>query len=84
MWRRFTSMSWMAKQKLIAFGAISALILVTILSLTTLNTVGIHGSLYKEIIEANDYRADILPPPNFIVYAALYAKDACKKLQQAN
>jgi methyl-accepting chemotaxis protein len=81
MWRRFTSMSWMAKQKLIAFGAISALILVTILSLTTLNTVGIHGSLYKEIIEANDYRADILPPPDFIVYAALYAKDACQKLQ---
>jgi methyl-accepting chemotaxis protein len=84
MWRRFTSMSWMAKQKLIAFGAIGALILVTILSLTTLNTVGIHGSLYKEIIEANDYRADILPPPNFIVYAALYAKDACQKLQAGN
>ena len=77
-------MSWMTKQKLIAFGAIGALILVAILSLTTLNTVGIHGALYKEIIEANDYRADILPPPDFIVYAALYAKDACQKLQAGN
>ena len=82
MWRRLTSMSWIAKQKLIAFGAVGALALVAILSLTTLNTVGIHGSLYQEIREANDYRADILPPPNYIVYAAFYAESACVHLQR--
>lgn len=72
----FSQMSWTAKQTLIASVSVVGLLIVSILALSTLKTVQIDGPLYDEIRLAQDLRADILPPPHYLVEAMLYVDEA--------
>jgi hypothetical protein len=47
--------------------ALLAMAITFIIALSTINTVKIGGDNYKEIIKFNDLRADILPPPAYII-----------------
>ncbi|MCS7209333.1 MAG: methyl-accepting chemotaxis protein, partial [Fimbriimonadales bacterium] len=73
----FSRLSWTAKQTLIALIALTGLIVVSLMAIGTKRTVQIHGPLYEEIRLANDLRADILPPPHYLVEAMLYVDEAC-------
>ncbi len=81
MWKRLTGLSWVGRQKLMVFAAIASLLVVAFLSLSTLSIVGVHGPLYDEIMKGSEYRADILPPPNYIVNAQMHALEACNYLR---
>ncbi|MCS6919518.1 MAG: methyl-accepting chemotaxis protein, partial [Fimbriimonadales bacterium] len=72
----FSRMSWTAKQTLITSVSVVGLLVVSFLALNTLKTVQIEGPLYDEIRLANDLRADILPPPHYLVEAMLYVDEA--------
>ncbi len=80
----FSRMSWTAKQTVIAGVSVVGLLMVSILALSTLKTVQIEGPLYDEIRLAQDLRADILPPPHYLVEAMLYVDEACFAVLENN
>lgn len=55
------------KFAIIFSAAFLAMAISFIIALTTINTIKIGGDNYKEIIKFNDLRADILPPPAYII-----------------
>ncbi len=69
-------MSWTKKLILIAGVSAVGVLVFSLVALNTLATVRIHGPLYEEIQTAKDLRADILPPPHYLVEATLYVDEA--------
>jgi len=63
--------------KLIVFvgAAVFGLLVLTGSALYTLNQVKVGGTLYRQVIESKDLRADLLPPPLYIVEGYLLAHE---------
>ncbi len=69
--KRFTNLKISIKLYLLVFCFILGFSLVGILFTNTLNTLKIHGPIYKKIVQSKDLVADILPPPKYIVESYL-------------
>ena len=65
------SLTIKARLWILALSTVATLALVAAFFMGALNTVKIKGALYQGIVRNMDLRADILPPPNFILEARL-------------
>jgi methyl-accepting chemotaxis protein len=69
--KKFTNLKISVKLYLLVFCFTLGFTLVGILFTNTLNTLKIHGPIYKKIVQSKDLVADILPPPKYIVESYL-------------
>lgn len=71
----FRNLKIRPKMSLVVLMPLLALALVSFIGLRTLNAVQIGGPQYKEVAEAKDLVADILPPPAYLIEAHLATEE---------
>jgi methyl-accepting chemotaxis protein len=49
----------------------------------TMNTIKIHGPIYKDIVKGKDLIADILPPPEYIIESYLLVLESAQKSESS-